>query len=330
MSQSTLAIRPSASLIVAAPIPTKNVLDKDDYDFRVLMLKRNGKSNFVHAHVFPGGIVDSFDHFSHWKSILSVSGQTQEELEEAQNTLTSKICAIRETFEESGLLLTNPPAHTVSGFLTDEWRNVVHKDPSQFKVMCEKYKIEPAVDKLTPFSNWITPTIEKRRYNTQFYLTVLGQTIEEEHKEIVEVSADGQETVQLDWFKPQQVIENWKNETVKLFPPQYYTMIELAKVLHHKDLLENAGINVFRTKSGQPIELLPQGNQTDPNDILAPKGSKVFLSLPGDHEYKATDTDTNSDGPKVKTGNLHRIYIEGPMASFKIVRNLDFDTKAKL
>ncbi|KAI9006541.1 hypothetical protein CLU79DRAFT_569907 [Phycomyces nitens] len=203
MSQSTLAIRPSATLIVAAPIPTNNVLDDKDSDFRVLMLKRNGRSSFVHAHVFPGGIVDSFDHFTHWNSLLSVSSKDQEEIKE-QNTLTSKICAIRETFEESGLLITNPPAHTVPGFLPEEWRDVVHKDPSQFKVMCQKYNVKPAVDKLVPFSNWITPTMEKRRYNTQFFLTVLDQTIDEEHKETVKISADGKETVQLDWFRPGQ------------------------------------------------------------------------------------------------------------------------------
>jgi hypothetical protein len=118
--------------------------------------------------------------------------------------LTHKICAIRETFEESGLLLTIPAAHTVPELDTEIWRHKVHNDASQFKHMCELYKLQPAVDRLVPFANWITPAFEKKRFNTLFFLTVLHQTVDEEHKETVKVSADGRETVQMDWFNPRE------------------------------------------------------------------------------------------------------------------------------
>jgi hypothetical protein len=118
--------------------------------------------------------------------------------------LTHKICAIRETFEESGLLLTTPAAHMVPELDTEIWRHKVHNDASQFKHMCELYKLQPAVDRLVPFANWITPAFEKKRFNTLFFLTVLHQTVDEEHKETVKVSADGRETVQMDWFNPRE------------------------------------------------------------------------------------------------------------------------------
>lgn len=120
--------------------------------------------------------------------------------------MTNKICAIRETFEESGLLLSNPPVHTIKDLDVNVWRRKVHDDASQFKVMCDKYNIQPAVEKLIPFSNWITPVIEKKRYNTLFFLTVLDEykTKTEQDLHLNVVAADGKETVQFDWFKPEE------------------------------------------------------------------------------------------------------------------------------
>jgi 8-oxo-dGTP pyrophosphatase MutT (NUDIX family) len=120
--------------------------------------------------------------------------------------LTNKICAIRETFEESGLLLSNPPVNTIKDLDVNVWRHKVHDDASQFKVMCDKYNIQPAVEKLVPFSNWITPVIEKKRYNTLFFLTVLDEykTKTEQDLHLNVVAADGKETVLFDWFKPEE------------------------------------------------------------------------------------------------------------------------------
>ena len=119
-----------------------------------------------------------------------------------KNRLTTKICAIRETFEESGLLLTNPPAHTVikDAKTRELWRQRVHDDASQFQVLCDTHQLVPAVDKLIPFANWITPPQERRRYNTHFFLTVLDPSIAAHET----TAADGKETVQLDWFTPDQ------------------------------------------------------------------------------------------------------------------------------
>lgn len=124
--------------------------------------------------------------------------------------MTHKICAIRETFEESGLLLTHPPAHTVlQDSVREEWRLKVHEDASQFKVLCETFKLTPAVDKLLPFANWITPEAEKRRYNTHFFLTMLDDaSVTKRIEGEAALAADGKETVQLDWLTPEQGKEN--------------------------------------------------------------------------------------------------------------------------
>jgi 8-oxo-dGTP pyrophosphatase MutT (NUDIX family) len=125
---------------------------------------------------------------------------------DSQAILANKICAIRETFEESGLLLTSPPAHEIKALDINHWRKQVHDDASQFRVMCDKFKILPAVDKLVPFSNWITPVHEKKRYNTVFFLTILDQfkTQVEHDNHLKLVAADGKETVLFDWYEPEK------------------------------------------------------------------------------------------------------------------------------
>lgn len=123
-----------------------------------------------------------------------------------KHILTNKICAIRETFEESGLLLSDPPAHTIKELDVNLWRHKVHDDATQFKVMCDQYNIRPAVDTLVPFSNWITPVHEKKRYDTLFFITILNQfkTKQEHDLHYKAVAADGKETVLFNWFKPEE------------------------------------------------------------------------------------------------------------------------------
>lgn len=85
----------------------------------------------------------------------------------------------------------------------ETWRQRVHDDASQFKVLCETHQLKPAVDQLLPFANWITPTNEKRRYNTHFYLTVLNEAhVDSSGKHAALYAADGKETVQLNWYTP--------------------------------------------------------------------------------------------------------------------------------
>ena len=95
------------------------------------------------------------------------------------------------------MLLTNPPVHD----LPTAWREKVHQDASQFRELCVEQKIAPSACDLHHFSNWITPVMEKRRYNTQFFITVIPELKGSEHAVI---QADGGETIQLDWFTPEE------------------------------------------------------------------------------------------------------------------------------
>ncbi|KAI7899947.1 uncharacterized protein BX663DRAFT_519068 [Cokeromyces recurvatus] len=331
---STLAkpfIRPSASLIIAAPILFTNGIKNDGSNYKILMMKRNAKSSFVNAHVYPGGVVDEADNYLNW---------CEKDMNEKEgDLLTNKICAIRETFEESGLLLSNPPAHTIKDLNINIWRDKVHKDAAQFKVMCKTYNIRPATNQLVPFSNWITPIIEKKRYDAHFFLTVLEgyKTKKEQDLHFNFVTADGEETVLFEWLKPEEgnflpfffykndkgsikkylAIEQQKEKKIVLIPPQWYSLSVLKEFLDYRDLKTKAGIDIFRTRhTNEIITILPQSHRVEPNSLEAKNGFNFYLAYPGDESYE-------SKRYTKKKGNRHRLYFKGRMEEYFIERNVN-------
>ncbi|CAO3624566.1 unnamed protein product [Cunninghamella blakesleeana] len=318
------AIRPSATLIVAAPIPKKDQV-KGQANYKILMLKRNGRSSFVHTHVFPGGVNDKYDEPQYWQNTFN----------DAQNDkfFHYKICAIRETFEESGLLLSNPPIYKVPTLDIDVWRKKVHDDASQFKQMCDQYQLKPAIDKLVPFANWITPIVEKKRYNTLFFLTVLQPS--EDNEEILKVAADGSETVQFDWFTPQEALDSFKEKKISIFPPQYYALHCLNEYPEHKDIINHAGIGSLRIKStGDPITILPQFNMLDENvkeeKEKIDQGYAALIAYPGDEKHNFVGEETKDyilqlSSQHNKLGNRHRLYMKGKMEEFDLEKNIDVE-----
>jgi hypothetical protein len=68
--------------------------------------------------------------------------------------------------------------------------------------LCKTYKTQPALEKLVRWAHWITPVVEKKRFDTQFFLTVLSKPLEDS----VLIDADGKETLSLEWLTPQDAL----------------------------------------------------------------------------------------------------------------------------
>ncbi|KAH6873663.1 hypothetical protein BKA70DRAFT_1352377 [Coprinopsis sp. MPI-PUGE-AT-0042] len=124
--------RPSASLVIV------------NHRNEVLLVQRNPKATaFGGFHVFPGGNYDK-----------------------KQDKLLA-ITAIRETFEESGLLLASSSSPAPPESTLDEARFAIHQ---------QQMLLKPDVDSLLPFMKWITPVGPPKRFETQFFVTFLPQT----------------------------------------------------------------------------------------------------------------------------------------------------------
>ncbi|RUS70613.1 hypothetical protein EGW08_021626 [Elysia chlorotica] len=260
---------------------------KSGTGFDVLMIKRSGKSKFMpDLHVFPGGVADDSDFSSRWLAVFKRLGsdtqktlfsQISEKLEDACpmiarhrepefSTLPAdvafRICAIRETFEEAGVLLARPALDSrklvkricteredhsyraqSSGSLntayTHEdpqvlktWRARVNRDAGQFLEMCLQLDLVPEIWCLKEWANWLTPIHGKenrRRFDTFFYVCCV------DHKP--EAEQDFGETVNVLWAPPRQLLSAYFQEKGGLGYPQIYELSRLLNFASADDLL---------------------------------------------------------------------------------------------
>jgi len=169
------------------------------------------------------------------------------------------IAAVRELFEESGLLLCKPHVTIPS---REEWREKIHKDASTFIDFCQMFGISPMIGEIYPWSRWVTPVAEKWRYDTQFFVAVAPE------QETV-ATQDHFETTQCDWFTPQEAIESAKNGKIKLSPPTWITISELMELPTIDHVIRECN-NANRRKT-EPIQ-----------PVLKIQNGEVHVIMPGD------------------------------------------------
>ena len=138
---------------------------------------------------------------------------------------TALVCAaVRETFEESGVLLAGPSGSSV---VADTWAcagaraALVARELSLAQVLASEGLVLRA-DLLRPWANWLTPVEEPRRYDTYFFVAVLpsGQR------------ADGATSEASDaaWQRPAEALADWKAGRRALMPPTWVTLAELDEL----------------------------------------------------------------------------------------------------
>lgn len=136
--------------------------------------------------VFPGGKVDAADIDLIGDATLAIGFA---ELDPAD--AAARIAAIRETFEEAGVLLTH--GGPVSEALRDHWRARVVQHEESFADFLHTTGHRLVADALVPFAHWCPPAnLERRRFDTRFYLARMPEGETAWH--------DGGETVRSRWL----------------------------------------------------------------------------------------------------------------------------------
>ncbi|CDO73591.1 hypothetical protein BN946_scf185014.g61 [Trametes cinnabarina] len=192
--------RPSASVIVVNP---RN---------EILLVHRNPKSkSFANAHVFPGGNYD--------------------EKQDHGNGLP--FTAIRELFEESGLLLAHPlTSRMPSNAELDAAREDIHAQRRMFRDFLSQHDLKLNTESLLPFTQWITPPTIPRRFYVAFLEDTPAAGFSQGDKEERLPTADGgQEVISARFVHPQQALQELESKQISLFPPQLYLLTTLADVL---------------------------------------------------------------------------------------------------
>lgn len=192
----------------------------------VYMLRRQASMAFAAgAYVFPGGSVDARDadeevawsgpDAAEWGRIFAAPPALARAL----------VCAaVRETFEESGVLLAGESADSVVADTTsDGWeadRRALLDHSISLAELLGRRRLVLRADLLRPWARWITPVVEPRRFDTRFFAAALpaGQRTRDVGGEASEVA----------WIAPEKALKAGERGEIRLFPPTAVTLSELA------------------------------------------------------------------------------------------------------
>src|SRR4051812_7439289 len=186
--------RPAATLLAARDHPQGGI--------EILMMRRSQRLEFGPGnYVFPGGALDPSDFDPVWHSLCDGQDDASASrlLDLPDGGLAYWVAAVRECFEEAGLLLcrdasgrfleTDDPAQAQKlEQMRADWR-----DSSEgFAMLLDMHRLRPALDEMGYLSHWITPPGGKRRYDVRFFVTTAALQQRPSH--------DGEEAVGLEWL----------------------------------------------------------------------------------------------------------------------------------
>ncbi|MFJ8073796.1 NUDIX hydrolase [Streptomyces sp. NPDC096176] len=233
----------------------------------VHMLRRHTSMAFAGgAYAYPGGGVDPRDDrpvrwtgpsLDVWAQRLGV--------DDTASAQAIVCAAVRETFEEAGVLLAGRTPDTVVGDTTgDDWeadrQALVDRDLS-FADFLDRRGLALRSDLLGAWARWITPEFEPRRYDTWFFVAVLP-----EGQRTRNVSTEAETTV---WISPADAADGYDRGELLMMPPTVATLRTLQAY-------------------GTSAEALRAAASQDLAPVLAKarlENGEVVLSWPGHEEF---------------------------------------------
>jgi len=152
------------------------MLVRDAPDLQVFMLRRNLDSVWIAgASVFPGGAVDADDRHPRWEARCAGwdDARATAALARPAGGLGFLVAAVRETFEEAGVLLARDPDGLAADGRHDHLiaaRAALNAGDHDFDTLVLDHDLVLATDELLPVSHWVTPPGGPRRYDTWFFV----------------------------------------------------------------------------------------------------------------------------------------------------------------
>lgn len=290
-SDSTSEDTPTPPLRHAATIL---VLRQRDDVIEVLMVKRSKKSPFMpNAYVYPGGALDpndcTMDAFALSEGIEPEDISTMfGESHEPAFGIGLLLAGVRETFEESGLLLAKRTERDHLVNLTENEQTAQHFATLRQQLRAgEVDMLSVARDEglvlqlghLGFFSHWVTPFFESRRFNTRFFVArapVHQTPVHDQH-----------ETTDSVWLTAEDAITAYYNEEIMLAPPTLATLMRLREY-------DSVDAVLAACHAERPAVILPH---------LTQDGEETVLSFPNDPAFPGDDPQydmATRGGPWVK------------------------------
>ena len=244
-----MPVRPAATVLLVRDV----VGDDGDPAIEVCMLRRNlGASFAAGAHVFPGGSVDEADGDAEFETLCRdrTDAEASATLGVAQGGLSFWVAAVRECFEEAGVVLAYPPTAGEGIGSSDmldasdpavRERFAAHRDAlnagtDHFLDVCRAEGLQLATDALHYISRWITPGFMPKRFDTRFFVCAAppGQ---------VALHDDG-ETIATVWLRPADALDRSRRGELDLLPPTLANLKTVGDFATTAELLDAAATMV--------------------------------------------------------------------------------------
>jgi len=244
---------PAPAPAVPSPAATLVLLrDRPRGGVECLLMRRHMKSKFAAGDfVFPGGKIDAGDNpedAARWCRGLEVKDAARRlGLEDAPRTaLGYWIGAIRETFEEAGLLVAvdaDGRDVDVSPSRFADYRKACHRENAAFWTMIRAERLTLATDRLVYFAHWITPEEQPLRFDTRFFAAPApaGQ----------EASGDDFEMTDLKWLTPREAVEAQERGEISLRNPTVKNLLLFDgahDTAHALDRLKDREVTTIRPR----------------------------------------------------------------------------------
>jgi glyoxylase-like metal-dependent hydrolase (beta-lactamase superfamily II)/8-oxo-dGTP pyrophosphatase MutT (NUDIX family) len=221
------AVRPAATVVV---------LRRAAGALQVLLMRRAPRPGDIHsgASVFPGGLLDAADGEGAALCAGLDDAQASARLGLARGGLAYWFAAMRECFEEAGLLYatTQDRAHLDAAQLAAiaAERAALNRRETTMAAICRRFDLHLAADRLLYLDHWLTPPGVPKRYDTRFFVT--------EAPPLQVASQDDHETDDQQWLTPAEALQRRKE--LKLAPPTWKILERLDRLGSVDAVLEHA------------------------------------------------------------------------------------------
>jgi len=232
----------------------------------------------ANAYVFPGGKLDGAD--SDPALHRFCQGLTAKDAAEKLGDVPPEvaigyyIAAIRETFEEAGVLFADLESGGPLSLAEEEkhqrfqhYRKRIHDGSMTLSELSSEEGLVYRPDRLHYWDHWVTPEVEERRFSARFFLAQMPEGFRPNH--------DSMETTDSGWFTPTAVLERYEADRLVLAPPTLRILLELQEIGSMEALWTAAKTRRIEVPN------LPVAHRDD---------SSFFLLLPGDKDYPGSNT----------------------------------------
>lgn len=268
--------------IIPLPASTVVLVRDTERGLETLLMQRNLNSGFMAGmHLFPGGGLDAADASVEAAGLCAGldDAAASRILGVDRGGLAYWIAAIRESFEEAGVLL----AYDARGSMMlldrpDEiarfsgHRRALNAGERELIALLRDEGLRPAVDQLVYFSRWITPEGAPRRYDTRFFVAQAPAAQEALH--------DNSELIGHAWMNPGAALDKFRSGELKMRTPTVWTLEQFSAYASAQSLLA-----AMRAQRDIPA-MLPRINKNGERLLPGDPGYEEAASAEGRGSWK--------------------------------------------